>query len=272
MVPYTADRIGTLANVRCVLAGGGWTNRTTEALKFVETGLDLINRPHRVLILPTPTSEPCDEGELLRLVLQKYSHLEISEAGKHQAWPDADNILIELAWANVVVIPGGNFPTYMSLIGDAVVRDALRQKFLSGDAVFIGSSNGTVSWFDRVHTADRPISEGGDTYDEYRTADGIGAVLPGMVSAHFNERHSRTGLARATLFQDALRTEPPGTIGFGIDTQAAFVLDNGRFRVETRDRYAHIQRGLVLQGGELRLDALKAGSPELALWTLYCLD
>lgn len=209
----------------------------------------------RLLALPTPTSDPCNEHDLLRVRLRKYSNLEFHSVGTNQIWPSTDEILTALAWANVLVVPGGNFTDYMELIKDPIVADALKEAFISGRMRVMGSSNGTVSWFDTVQTADLPARYGGGAGRKYWTTPGLG-VIPGFVCAHYNERNEYTGIARSTIFQKMLMQQPAGTIGFGIDTQAAIVLDGGMFSVFTRERYAHIQRIVVVGGGKLRMSRL----------------
>lgn len=219
------------------------------------------------LMLPTPTSEPCDEVVQLRTALRADRQLSISNLAQKQEWPETGALLRALKWANFVAIPGGNFPDYMSLVAGQV-GEALKRKFLSGKAVFVGASNGTVSWFDQVHTADKPSTEGGGTNAEYRLEPGLG-VLPGFVCAHYNERNEHSGLARATLFQDMMKLQPVGSVGFGIDTQAALVLDKGKLSCVTRDRYAHIQIIRTLPNREIEIVRLTESKGELTLEEVY---
>ena len=270
---YPLDSINGLAKVRAVLCGGGWTNRSAEAYPFVRQALDMVGGPWQVLILPTPTSEPCDEALLLRRRLKKYGgrEMEVNPIGRTQAWPEPDEINAALNWANLVVIPGGNFPDYMELIDRARLLNTLRRKFLSGEAVFMGSSAGTVSWFDWTQTADIPKRSGGGVAGNYRIAWGIGAI-PGFACAHYYERNEHSGLSRTPIFQAMMRAQPVGTVGFGIDTGAAIVLNDGTFQVATRDRYQGVQRLRVETRDcrvHLRLTEFRQGHGPVPLNKLY---
>ena len=252
---YESDRITALGNTQAVLCGGGWTNRSREAFQALRLAIRMGSGQVRLLALPTPTSDPCNEHDLLRARLQKYPDMEFHSVGTGQIWPSTDEILTALAWANVLVVPGGNFTDYMKRDVNTEVATALKEAFLSGRMRVMGSSNGTVSWFDTVQTADLPACYGGGAGRKYWTTPGLG-VIPGFVCAHYNERNEYTGIARSTVFQEMLKQQPDGTIGFGIDTPAAFVLDKGKFRVYTSNRYAHIQKIVVEGGGELRMTRL----------------
>ena len=265
---YAPNRIGKLGEVQAVLCGGGWTNRSREAYRFFQYASRMRSEPIRLLSLPTPTSEPCRELDLLRSRLRNHPGVEFSPIGTGQVWPSPPDVLAGLAWANMLIVPGGNFTDYMAKVAQADISHALKEAILSGRVRLLGSSNGTVSNFDTVHTADIPNRYGGGTAKVYWNAAGLG-IIPGHVCAHYNERNEHTGIPRAQLFQSMLSEQPAGTIGFGIDTQAAFVLNRGKFRVITRDRYAHIQRIIVEKGKRLRISRLLATDPPTPIGTLF---
>ncbi|GAC1603148.1 MAG: hypothetical protein NVS3B29_07370 [Candidatus Saccharimonadales bacterium] len=265
---YPIERIQSLTNVEAELAGGSWLNRAKEAGCFTQHSFGLLQVIGQALLVPTPTSEPCDEIDQLRAILREwFPSLRISRLGANQVWPRPKELLRAIAWANYIAIPGGNLPDYLEKAAGPV-GEALKRKFLSGKAVFVGSSCGTVSWFDQIHTADRPSSQGGGTFDHYRLESGLGAV-PGYVCAHYNERNEHSGEARAHLFQEMMRLQPVGSIGFGIDTQAALILDKGKMRCATRDRYAHVQIIKTLKDNQLDIKRLLEGKDDLTLEEVY---
>ena len=222
----------------------------------------------RLLALPTPTSNPCNEHDVLRARLRKYSNLEVHSVGTGQNWPSTDEILTALAWANLLVVPGGNFTDYMNRVVTTEVATALKEAFLSGRMRVMGSSTGAQSWFDTVQTDNLPAANGGGAGRNYWTTPGLG-VIPGFVCTHYSERNEHTGIARSTIFQEMLRLQPAGTIGFGIDTPAAFVLDQGDFSVFTIYSYAHIQKIVVEGGGSLRMSCLAQGDKPTPLERLF---
>jgi hypothetical protein len=264
-----------LSRVRAVLAGGGWLNRADEALPFVEHALDMAGGPWRVLLVPTPEDlhhNPRLETDPLQAKLDRISGLEFSDVGRDGIWPTADQLSQAIAWANVILIHGGNFAEHMVQLRPSA--ELLREKFLSGDAVFAGSSAGTVSWFHKGFTADLPLSEGGGVGFRYRPLAGIDA-LPGLACAHYNERHAVTGTPRSQPFQEYLATLPAGHFGLGIDTPAAAILDGGCLRAVTLHPYSHIQHISVgrsinpLRGDRLRVRSIRPGEPPIPFTDLY---
>lgn len=270
--------IADFSRVRAVLAGGGWLNRTDEALPFVEHALDMAGGPWQVLTIPTPDDpgdDPQRELAPLESRLSRIAGLQVSHLGHGGSWPTRDELSEGLAWANVVLIPGGNFTEY--LVRATPYADLLLQKFLSGEAVFAGSSTGTASWFTHGFTADLPHAEGGGIQLGYRPISALGA-LPGYVCVHYNERHNVSGIPRGHRFQEYLATRPPGTVGLGIDTPAAAILDRGHLRAVSIHPYSHIQHITVgrsinpLRGDRLRVRAIHQGDPAIPFTDLYPAD
>jgi hypothetical protein len=272
---FDPKRISALAQVRAVLCGGGWVNRPNEALFAVEHALSLTGGPWRVLAIRVPqdpTDEPCTELDDLRVTLRGRSTLEYEIAHEENGWPSYKELMLGLDWASVVVIPGGNFAeTLARAESDASL---IRAKMLSGTAVFVGSSTGAVMHFDTCYSADRIWDHGGGTYDEYRPIPAFGAI-PGFVSAHYNERATATGLFRGTAFQRYLTNQPVGSIGFGIDTQAGVVFDNGYLSAISHDRYCGVQRLAVgsqinpLRGDYLYPTSIRQGGTPIPIDELY---
>jgi len=246
MRPYDPRLKKRLNRVRFVGGGGGWLNKPIGALLWVDEGLKLLgelsNRNSaRVLVIPTPADQDNTFEEVgpLRDLLNEREFVTCQIAGEDGTWPTRKQLKKGLKWANVVVISGGNTAELLRRIGPNA--DLLIKKFFSGEAVFVGSSAGTLLWFERAFTATVPDIKA-VTSDDFLCAVYALGALPWTGCVHFGEVSSKTGMIIGAEFQEYLAGEPAGSLGIGIPAQCAIVLNLGEFYVISRDpSYAAVQ-------------------------------
>jgi hypothetical protein len=244
-------RLDLLSKARAVHVSGGWLGRAgglSELAPFIEEALRMVGGPARVLTIPTPRDpgkNPADEINLFQAAFSGRPGIQFPQGQSFGHWPSYDSVAKALTDATFVTIQGGNFPDFLELAGDPEdtrsIAHLLVEKYLSGEAVFLTSSAGTVCWGDEIPTADRPAIHGGGVNPRYRNVAGW-KIIPAALCAHYNERNAETGDFRGATFQQSMNGRPPGQVGIGLDTQTALVFHgDGTASALSRDPYAHIQ-------------------------------
>jgi peptidase E len=229
--------------MKAFLAGGGRFDLETERLPLLNQALAMAGPTPRLLIIPTPLKwPPFDELDGLKHYLTASKHEFKTLTPSPQAMPNYHDAAALIAWANVILIPGGNFTEQMARWRKTGIDQLLIKAAHTNSAVFVGGSTGLMCWFDRAQTNTHLLSRTGPSHTRYRLEKGLG-VLPALVCAHYESFHARTGLPRAMSFREALLRQPTGTVGIGVSTHAAIEINgNNPVRITGQDRYATVHR------------------------------
>ena len=231
---------------RGVLGGGGWFNEDSAPL--VRRAYDLCGTSPRLLVMPTPLSSlPCDELDGIKTIfggeLGPNSFRVLTD--DTQQIPDPNRARELLEWANVVLVMGGNYAENMKRWSYTGI-DQMMLNTAETDTVFTGASTGLISWFTAAQTVDTPLGEPNDK--QYYLHRGL-RKLPALVSAHYDNFQSGTGIPRSVSFTEMMATQPIGTVGVGVTNFGYVEIDKDTVQVGRTHRYAGVHRLLSTPSG-----------------------
>jgi peptidase E len=258
--------MSSLDSLKIVSIGGG-----ANTGELLELGIDLVGKESKKKALVVPTARPNPEGvpNTYKIFGDFYQDRGIETALMHDFWsfPDDTRQQEMLDEADILYVSGGDTATMMRVWEYFGFTDNLRHYIMAGK-VITGISAGAIAPFRWGHSDSNSYPEPKNKHWSFIPVASLGIINAG-ITPHYNTTPEGKITSREDDFHRMFKElgENFGTrFGFGIDNDAALVINDGKITPATSSPNCGVSLISVDNNGQLEKHRLgeDAGIIDLA--------